>query len=69
MLIAITSAEVTEAAALNLCLPSPASNGRVREIFKDRVTMDPYGDHVQATAMPGDQWRKGHNKILKFLYN
>ena len=53
----LTSAEFSEAAASNLCLPSPVCAGRVGEVIKGRVKIDQYGDNIQATNIPGDHWR------------
>ena len=53
----LSNAEFSEAAASNLCLPSPACRGRVGEPIRGRATIDEYGDNVQATALPGDHWR------------
>ena len=64
----LSSAEFADAAASNLCLPSPACTGRVGEVIKGRVTVDEYGDNVQATCLPGDHWRTRHNQILHLLH-
>lgn len=64
----LTSAEFGEAAATSLCLPSPACKGRVGEVIRGRVTVDEYGDNVQATSLPGDHWRARHNQILHLLH-
>ena len=54
----MTSAEFREAAAANLCLPSPACNGRIGEVVRGRVmVVDKYGDSVQATDLQGDHCR------------
>ena len=53
----LSNAEFVEAAATNLCLPSPACMGRVGETVKGRKVIDMNGDQVQATALPGDLWR------------
>ena len=52
----LSSAEFTEAAASNLCLPSPACAGRVGEVIRGRVCEDEYGDNIQATCLVGDHW-------------
>ena len=52
----LTSAEF-EAAAANLCLPSPACAGRIGEVIRGRIKVDQYGDNVQATNIQGDHWR------------
>ena len=61
----LTNAEFSEAAASNLCLPSPACAGRIGETVKGRITIDPYGDNLQSTPLPGDHWRRRHNNILQ----
>ena len=33
-----------------------------------RVTVGEYGDNIQATALPGDHWRRRHNFILQLLH-
>jgi hypothetical protein len=65
---ALSSAEFSEAAASNLCLPSPACKGRVGETIKGAITIDKYGDKVQATAMKGDHWRSRHDAMLHMLH-
>ena len=65
----LSNAEFTEAAASNLCLPSPACSGRVGEPIRGRVTIDEYGDNIQATALPGDHWRTRHNAMLHHLHS
>ena len=64
----LSNVEFAEAAAANLCLPSPACAGRVGEVIRGRVTVDVYGDNIQATSLPGDHWRKRHNSILHLLH-
>ena len=59
--------EFTEVAATNLCLPSPACQGRVGEVVKGVVRVDEYGDAIQATALTGDHWRQRHNNLLQLL--
>ena len=54
----MSNAEFSEAAAANLCLPSPACVGRVGEMIKGRSKIDAYGDNIQSAALPGDHWRK-----------
>ena len=65
----LSSAEFSEAAASNLCLPSPACRGRVCEVIRGRVTVDHHGDNIQATSLKGDHWRSRHNAMLHHLYN
>ena len=50
----LTNAEFSEAAAANLCLPSPACRERVEDTVKGNRKVDIYGDNVQATCLPGD---------------
>ena len=64
----LNNAEFSEAAATSLCLPSPACKGRVGEVIRGRVKIDEYGDNLQATALPGDHWRRRHNSILQLLH-
>ena len=64
----LSNAEFAEAAAANLCLPSPACAGRLGEVVRGRVTVDAYGDNIQATGLCGDHWRKRHDYIKHLLY-
>jgi len=63
----LTSAEFAEAAAANLCLPSPACMGRVGETVKGRVKLDPHGDNLQATNTGGDHYRRRHNMLVQWI--
>ena len=65
----LTSAEFCEAAAANLCLPSPACKGRIGEVVRGRVKIDKYGDNVQATNVRGDHWRTRHDQVKMTLFN
>ena len=65
----LTSAEFSEAAAANLCLPSPPCKERIGEAVRGRVKVDMYGDCVQATKVEGDNWRTRHDQIKQTLYN
>ena len=65
----LTSAEFSEAAAANLCLPSPACSGRIGEVVRGRVVVDQYGDSVQATNVRGDHWRTRHDQVKLTLHN
>ena len=49
----LTSDQFSEASA-NLCLPSPACEGRVGEVIRGRVKIDQYGDNIQSTNICGD---------------
>ena len=53
----LTSDQFSEAAAANLCLPSPACEGRVGEVIRGRVKIDQYGDNIQSTNIGVDHWR------------
>ena len=64
----LSNAEFSEAAAANLCLPSPACKGRVGETVKGRTVIDKYGDNVQSTCLPGDHWRQRHDMIKHVIY-
>ena len=59
----LSDAEFAEAAASNLCLPSPACHGRVGEVVKGRVLIDEYGDNIQATVLAGDHYRTRHDAL------
>ena len=63
----LSKAEFSEAAASNLCLPSPACRGRVGEVIRGQVKVDLHGDNIQATSLPGDHWRSRHNALLQHL--
>ena len=65
----LSNAEFAEAAATNLCLPSPACHGRVGEPIRGRATIDTHGDNIQASPLSGDHWRQRHNMILHLLHN
>ena len=56
-----------QAADASLCLPSPACSGRVGEVIKGRVTIHEYRENIQATALPGDHWRRRPHFILQLL--
>ena len=64
----LSNAEFSEAAASNLCLPSPACAGRIGETVKGRVTLDIYGDNLQSTPLAGDHWRRRHNEVLHLTH-
>ena len=36
--------------------------------MKGRVKIDPHGDNIQATSLPGDHWRTRHNLLVQFIY-
>ena len=62
----LSSAEFAEAAAANLCLPSPACVGRVGETVKGQTKIDIHGDSIQAAALKGDHWRQRHDMLVQF---
>ena len=64
----LTNAEFSEAAAANLCLPSPACSDLVGETVRGRKKVDLYGDNIQSTGLPGDHWRQRHDMIKHVLY-
>ena len=59
----LSNAEFAEAAATNLCLPSPACAERLGDTVKGQRKVDMYGYIVQATNTPGDHWRLRHYHI------
>ena len=58
----LTSAEFSEAGAAALQLPSPACQEKLGQPVRGREVVDLYGEAVQAAALPGDHWRKRHDK-------
>ena len=64
----LSNAEFAEAAATNLCLPSPACAGRVGETVRGRTKVDAHGDNIQSSPLIGDHWRKRHDGILHLLH-
>ena len=64
----LSNSEFSEAAATNLCLPSPACIGMVGETVKGRTQVDVYGDKIQSTCLPGDHWRRRHDMIKHVIY-
>ena len=63
----LSDAEFAEAAASNLCLPSPCCKDRIGEPIRGRVLIDEFGDNVQATALQGDHWRTRHDALKHHL--
>ena len=63
----LNNAEFAEAAAANLCLPSPACMGRVGETVKGQVKIDKYGDNIQSTILTGDHWRRRHDLLVQWV--
>ena len=64
----LSNSEFSEAAATNLCLPSPACIGMVGETVKGRTQVDAYGDKIQSTCLPGDNWRRRHDMLKHVIY-
>ena len=64
----LSNVEFSEAAATNLCLPSPACMGRVGDTVQGKRKIDLYGDNIQATGLPGDHWRKRHDMLKHTIY-
>ena len=64
----LSNAEFSEAAASNMCLPSPSYMDRVGEAIKGRSKVDLYGDNVQTASLPGDHWHKRHDKLKFTIY-
>ena len=64
----LTGPEFTEAAATQLCLPSPACASRIGEIIRGRKRIDLFGDNVRAAKLPGDGFRKRHDLVKNFLF-
>ena len=63
----LTSAEFTEACAAALALPSPACAEKLGQTVKGQLVVDLYGDVVQSTPLPGNHWRKRHDKSKMLL--
>ena len=58
-----------EAMALVLCMPSPACKNRIgAKIARDK-TVDPYGDNIMSTVLPGDHWRTRHDKLKLAIHS
>ena len=64
----LSSAEFSEAGAAALQLPSPACLEKLGQTVRGRQVVDPYGEVVQATALPGDHWRKRHDKFKMMVH-
>ena len=63
----LTCPEFAEAAAANLCLPSPACVGRVGETVKGQIKVDIHGDNIQSTQLKGDHWRRRHDLLVQWV--
>ena len=64
----LDNSEFSEAAATALCLPSPACTGRLGEVVRRQIRVDPHGDNIQSSPLPGDHWRTRHNRILRLIH-
>ena len=64
----LSNEEFVEAAANNLCLPSPACLDRLGETVRGNKKIDLNGDNVQSAPLPGDHWRKRHDLIKNTLH-
>ena len=63
----LSSSEFSEACAAALQLPSPACQDKLGHVVRGRQVVDLYGEVVQATALPGDHWRKRHDKFKMMI--
>ena len=60
----LSNAAFSEALALALCMPSPACRIHVgQQIGERRSCVDPYGDKVMSSQLPGDHWRARHDTV------
>ena len=64
----LTGPEFTEAAATQLCLPSPACASRIGETVRGTKKVDLFGDNVRAAKLPGDGFRKRHDLVKNFIF-
>ena len=64
----LTGPEFTEAAATQLCLPSPACSTRLGETIRGAKKIDLFGDNVRAAKLPGDGFRSRHDLVKNFLF-
>ena len=51
-----------------LCLPSPACLERLGEVVKGNQRVDLYGDVVQSASLPGDHFRKRHDRCKMKIF-
>ena len=65
----LTKEEFSTAAAANMCLPPPVCRERVGEVIRGRTLIDPHGDNIQSTPLPGDHWRLRHDMVKLLLYS
>ena len=64
----LTGPEFSEAAAAQLCLPSPACSTRLGETVRGNKRIDLFGDNVRAAKLKGDGFRKRHDLVKNFLF-
>jgi hypothetical protein len=64
----LTGPEFSEAAAAQLCLPSPACSTRLGETVRGTKRIDLFGDNVRAANLKGDGFRKRHDLVKNFLF-
>ena len=64
----LTGSEFSEAAANQLCLPSPACASRLGEKVRGAKKVDLFGDNVRAANLKGDGFRSRHDLIKNFLF-
>ena len=64
----LTGPEFSEAAATQLCLPSPACASRIGEKIRGNKKIDLFGDNLRAAKLPGDGFRKRHDLVKNFIF-
>jgi hypothetical protein len=64
----LTGPEFSEAAASQLCLPSPACYSRLGEKVSGTKRVDLFGDNIRAAKLKGDGFRKRHDLVKNFLF-
>ena len=68
MILHLTSAEFSEAAAAALCLPSPACVEKLGQVIRGRQVVNLFGEAVQSTITTGDHYRKRHDAYKMRLF-
>ena len=64
----LTSTKFREAAAANLCLPSPACAGRVGVTVRGQKKIAKYRDNFQSASLCSDHWRWRQDLLVQFVY-
>ena len=64
----LTGPEFSEAAATQLCLPSPACASMLGETVRGAKKVDLFGDNVRAATLKGDGFRSRHDLVKNFLF-